>query len=237
MEFVIDFVLIRKLTTREYRLAKQEIAALGIMSAFNNSLQRHDVQLATSADISTLACKQGCSWCCHFSVDVRPVEVFNIVHFITSHFNAERLERLCGELVANNEILAALDDEQRMRHNIKCPFLIEGSCSIYPVRPQTCRNYHATDSAGCQQSYEQPDNMDIAPEYAPITFQTGAAQVDAFAKAMQENGFVIDVFELNGAILDALDNPDTSWQRFTEKQSPFHVAGNDIPLEFMDMEE
>jgi len=237
MEFTIDFELVRRLAKSEYQLARQEITTLGIAEAFNNSLQRHDAQLAGASDNTTLACKAGCSWCCHFSIDIRPIEAFNIIDFMRKTFDSKRIAQIHNELVANHKVLSELDDEARMRLNIKCPFLVEDRCSIYFARPQTCRNYHATDSAGCKQSFEQPDNMDIAPEYAPITFQTGAAQVDAFAKATQDGGFVMDVFELNSALLEVLENPDATWQRFIKKQSPFHIAGYDIPLEFMDMEE
>lgn len=237
MEFLIDFALVRKLASHEYDRATSEIDSHGILQAFRNSLQRHDSQLAAASDIGTLACKQGCSWCCHFSVDVRPIETFNIVHFINEHFSAEAVQQLRTKLVANSNTLGRLDEQQRMTHNIKCAFLINERCSIYAARPQTCRNYHATDSGGCKLSYEQPDNMDIAPEFAPITFQTGASQVDAFAKAMRDEGFVTDVYELNSAILEALDNTETSWQRFINKESPFGISGDDVPLEFIDMEE
>ena len=237
MEFTIDFELVRKLSKREYQLARDEITAVGVLAAFRNSLQRHDAQLADAADRNTLACKQGCSWCCHFSIDIRPIEAFNIVEFMLANFSAERIEQIRSELLANDRVLSNLDDEQRMQLNIKCPFLAEGSCTIYAARPQTCRNYHATDAAGCKQSYEQPDNMDIAPEYAPITFQTGAAQVDAFAQAMHDEGYATGVYELNAAVLEVLHDKNNSWNCFINKLSPFNATGNDVPLEFMNLEE
>ncbi len=237
MEFDIDFKLVSMLTSQEHQRAQEEITTLGMLTAFRQSLQRHDVALDAATDKNTLACKQGCYWCCYFSVDVRAIEIFNIVQFIKEHFSVERLQQIRDELIANSKVLNTLDEVQRMQHNCKCPFLIDGNCSIYSVRPQTCRNYHATDSRGCQQSFEQPNNMDIAPEYAPITFQTGASQVDAFAKAMHNAGYVIDVYELNSAMLEALDHPDRTWQRFIDKKSAFSVTGNDVPLEFMELGE
>ena len=73
MEIEIDFVAVRRLTSQEYEQARQEITSLGIAAAFARSQQRHDERLASAADAPTLACKAGCSWCCHFSVDVRAV--------------------------------------------------------------------------------------------------------------------------------------------------------------------
>jgi len=237
MEFTIDFELVRRLAKSEYQVARREITTLGVEQAFKNSLQRHDTQLTNASDNSTLACKAGCSWCCHFSIDIRPIEAFNIVEFMGKNFSTDRIDQIRNELIANVQVLKHLDDVQRMQLNIKCPFLVEGRCSVYPVRPQTCRNYHATDSAGCKQSFEQPDNMDIAPEYAPITFQTGAVQVDAFAKAMREEGFVTDVYELNAAILEVLSDRSNTWQCFINKFTPFASTGNDVTLEFADLKE
>jgi Fe-S-cluster containining protein len=237
MEFTIDFELVRKLARTEYQRATTEIAELGIMEAFQRSLRRHDQQLTHATDANTLACKQGCSWCCHFSIDIRAIEAFNIAAFMKDNFSAERIQQIRSEMESNRALLSVLDEEQRMQQNVKCPFLSDGSCSIYAARPQTCRNYHATDVAGCKQSYEQPNNEDIAPEYAPITFQTGAAQVDAFAKAMKAAGYPTDVYELNTAVLEVLNDSHNSWRCFTNKLAPFNLSGHDVPLEFAEMEE
>ena len=238
MEFIIDFELVRKLAKKESTVAQTEIIALGIRQAFCNALPRHDAGLANAADANTLACNQGCSWCCHFSVDVRPVEVLNIVDYLRANFSDERIQQLHHAFAENSKVLDKLDEEQRMQHNIKCPFLLNERCSIYPVRPQTCRNYHATDSAGCKLSYEQPDNMDIAPEYAPITFQTGTTHVDAFANVMNEIGYDIRVYELNCAMNAALSQPETTLQRFLSKESVFPwLSAADVPLEFADPRE
>lgn len=238
MEFTIDFVSVRKIIAQESEQASREIAELGVMSAYRQSLQRHDARVTGAADADTLACKAGCSWCCHFSVDVRPVEVFNIVEAMQSAFTATELQQLRAEIVANARVLAQLDEMQRMQHNIKCAFLREGRCSIYVARPQTCRNYHATDSAGCQKSFEEPDNFDIAPEYAPLVYQAGAAHVDAFSKAMQDAGYDIDAYELNTALTAALAQPAATRQRFDAKLPPFMgIDGAEVPMEFIDTDE
>ncbi len=237
MEFTIDFELVRKLVRRESQLARKEIAADGVIKAFGYALQRHDKELDNAADKATLACQQGCSWCCHFSIDIRAYEALNIAAHLRSNFSPAEISTIRYGLDTNSQLFSGMDEEQRTQVNVPCVFLRNNRCSIYLVRPQTCRNYHATDAAGCKQSYEQPDNADIAPEFAPVSFQTGAAQVDAFANAVQEAGYVIDVYEFNAAVLEALDKPNEVLQRFNDKIAPFVAAGNVIPLEFMDMEE
>lgn len=237
MEFTIDFKTVRKIVAQEGVQARAELAELGPLRAYQASLQRQDDRLAQAPDAPTLACKAGCSWCCHFSVDVRPVEVLNILEFIERTFTTQQRQRLHSEIEANSSALKQLDEIERMQRNIKCPFLQEGRCGIYSARPQTCRNYHATDAAGCQKSFEEPDNLDIAPEFAPLVYQTGAAHVDAFSKVMRDAGYDIDAFELSTALLEAMADPALIRRRFEGKQKVFAaLRGTDVPLEFIDLE-
>src|SRR5712671_2026985 len=153
MEFEIDLAMVRDITSREYERARAEIAELGPVAAYRHSCERHAERVAAAGDSGTLACKAGCYWCCYFSVDVRAVEVFNILDYIRLKFTAEEQARVRNEIAANSELLNRLSAAERAQRNIKCPFLAAGRCTIYTARPQTCRNYHATDARGCQKSF------------------------------------------------------------------------------------
>lgn len=237
MEFTIDFVKVRRIAAQESRQAQDELTSLGPLPAYQRSLQRMDEQLAAADDAASLACSAGCSWCCHFSVDVRPVEVFNILDFMRTAFSAGQQRRLYDEILTNSRTLSRLDEEQRMRLNIRCPFLAEGRCSIYAARPQTCRNYHATNAAGCRQSFEEPDNFDIAPEYAPQVYQAGGAQVEAFSRALGSAGYDIGAYELNTALAAALAQP-LSRERFLAGLPAFvELAGAAVPYELTALED
>ncbi|HMN46009.1 MAG TPA: YkgJ family cysteine cluster protein [Povalibacter sp.] len=234
MEISIDIAAVRRLIRTEYAQARADIAARGPVAALAASQLRHDARLASAADAGTLACKDGCAWCCHFTVDVRAAEVFRILDFVAAHFTHDQRERLRQEVFVNGAEVAPLSDMERMRRTAKCPFLEAGRCTIYAVRPQTCRNYHATDAAGCRQSYEQPDNMDIDPEFAPLVYQAGGAHVEAFSKAVQDAGYDTGAYELNMALAAALRQPE-SRARFEAGEAPFDdLAGDEVPAEFMD---
>lgn len=237
MEFTLDFATIRKIVAQESALARAEMAELGPLQAFRNSLQRHDRGLADAADAATLACKTGCSWCCHFSIDVRPVEALNIVDFVLRELPEADRQRIRSEAESNSAQLAPLNEIERMQRNVKCPFLSDGCCSIYAARPQTCRNYHATDAEGCRRSFERPDDLDIAPDYAPLVYQSGNAHVDAFAKVMQEAGYDVDAYEMNMALVRVLQAPESLRTRFHARQKVFDFDGTDVPLEFADLQE
>lgn len=236
MEISLDVPFIRRILAQEVEQARAEIQQLGVFRAFENSQQRHDGRIASAPDVDTLACRAGCTWCCHFSVDVRAVEVFGILEFVERTFTADEKARVYAEIFANSVALDNLDEFERMRRNVKCPFLKEGRCSIYSVRPQTCRNYHATSAVGCQQSYEDPDNLDIDPEFAPLVYQAGGAHVDAITTAMREAGYDTNVYEMNNAIAAALSESGAR-ERFESKSSPFiRVSGDEVPPEFEDLD-
>jgi Fe-S-cluster containining protein len=236
MEISLDLPFIRGILTHEYERARDEIRSEGVRRAFENSQQRHDVRIASAPDVGTLACRAGCTWCCYFSVDVRAVEVFSILDFVERTFTIEQKARVYAEVRANGTALKNLSESERMRRNVKCPFLNDGRCSIYTARPQACRNYHATNVAGCQQSYEDPDNLDIDPDFAPWVYQAGTAHVDAFSTAMRDAGYDVSAYELNCA-LDAARSEHGARGRFESRLRPFtSLSGEDVPVEFDDLD-
>jgi Fe-S-cluster containining protein len=235
MEFDIDTALVDAIVSDEMRQARADLAALGPIGALAQSQRRHDARLEAAADAPTLACKAGCFWCCYFTVEVRAVEVMRIVDFMHNEMAAADRERISTEIHTNSAALATLDEDTRLRHNLKCPFLHLGRCSIYAVRPQTCRNYHATNAAGCERAYREPENDDIDPEFAPLVYQSGGAHVDAFSTAMQDAGYDIAAYELNAALDVALTEPRATRARFEAKLSAFPaIEGIEVITEFID---
>jgi Fe-S-cluster containining protein len=236
VEIDLDLEFIRGVLTQERATALAEIADLGVLRAFEHSQQRHDSRIAAAPDIGTLACCAGCTWCCYFTVDVRAVEVFRILDFIERSFTVEEKARVYAEVRANSLALRDLDETARMTRNVKCPFLNEARCTIYAARPQTCRNYHSTDVSGCRQSYEDPGNLDIDPDFASGVYQAGNAHVEAFSTAMRDSGYDVNAYELNCALQAAMSEP-AARKRFESKLQPFtHLNGEDVPLEFDDLE-
>ena len=207
MEFKLDLDLIRGLLAQERGSASREIRDVGVERALALSQSRHDIRIAAAPDAGTLACRAGCTWCCYFTVDVRAVEVFRILDVVEQSFSPAKKARVLAEVRANSAVLQELDEDARVTRNLKCPFLAEGRCTIYAARPQSCRNYHSTNVAGCQQTYEHPDDLDIDPDFAPGVYQAGAAHVEAFSAVMRESGFDDVAYELNGAIEAAISDP------------------------------
>lgn len=234
MEIIIDEHLVRGIVAQETERASAEIDQLGPIAAYEDSRRRHDARLSAAPDAHTLACKNGCYWCCYFTVDVRAVEVFSILDFMARELSVAEQERVRREIAANSAMLQGLDEMERMRRNVKCPFLSAGRCTIYEARPQTCRNYHATDVAGCRASYERPEDTEIDPDFAPLVYQAGGAHVDAFCSALQQRGYDVQAYELSTALAVAMQQP-AARARFEAKQTPFPtLSGTEVPTEFLD---
>jgi Fe-S-cluster containining protein len=235
MEFSLDIPLIRDILEQEQALARDEIRDLGVLRALVNSQQRHDVRIAAAPDVGTLACCAGCTWCCYFTVDVRAAEVFRILDFVEQSFTPEEKARVYAEVRANSLALRKLGVGERVTRNVKCPFLNEGRCTVYETRPQSCRNYHATSVAGCRQSYEEPENLDIDPDFAPGVYQAGGAHVEAVSAAMREAGYDVNAYELNCALDAALLDPGAR-ERFESRLKPFAgLSGEEVTAEFDDL--
>jgi len=234
VEIIIDDRLVGEIVTQEAQRARADIEQLGPVGAYESSRSRHDARLSSAAAAHKLACKSGCYWCCYFTVDVRAVEVFSILDFMDRELSAGEQARVRREIEANSAMLRDLSDLERMRRNVKCPFLAQGRCSIYEARPQTCRNYHATDVTGCRASYERPEDTEIDPDFASLVYQSGGAHVDAFCSTLEERGYDTRAYELSTALAAAIADPE-SRARFEAQQVPFPASkGTEVPPEFLD---
>jgi Fe-S-cluster containining protein len=155
--------------------------------------------------------------------------------FVEQTFTPEERVRVLAEVRDNSLALRSMGERERVTRNLKCPFLSAGSCTVYPVRPQTCRNYHATNADGCRQSYEEPDNLDIDPEFAPGVYQAGGAHVEAVSAAIADAGYDVHAYEFNGALEAALSDPGAR-ERFESRLKPFiGQSGEEVPADFDDL--
>ena len=78
-----------------------------------------------------LACAKGCSSCCvtHKDIPLYPLELQGLIWYITEKFSGPDREVLKSQL-------------RKFERDKACPFLIEGACSIHPMRPMACRQFN-----------------------------------------------------------------------------------------------
>ncbi|WP_297526756.1 YkgJ family cysteine cluster protein [Thiohalobacter sp.] len=83
-----------------------------------------------------LACRKGCAHCCrsHETVPVYPLELMGIAWYVTEIIEGPLRGRLHDRLAHHRDLPG-------------CPFLVDDSCSIYPLRPMACRLLNVFDRA------------------------------------------------------------------------------------------
>lgn len=98
-----------------------EIIDRGVKIAIERQEKKHNIELS---------CKKGCSNCCktHKDIPVYPLELIGIYWYSIEKMTAHVRQKLKKQLA--------------LHEKPDCPFLVDESCSIYPVRPVACRQFN-----------------------------------------------------------------------------------------------
>lgn len=176
-----------------------------------------------------LDCKAGCCFCCYYQVDISIPETLVIAGFIKESWSADEIETLINRLVETREKLKQFaDDDNHLRRTyakIPCPLLQvdKGLCSVYDMRPITCRGHFSADVGKCESSLERetaiPNILDIALMDSGILI--------GLTKALLDNGLECHPVDLTAGLYIALTTSDVieNWLKgqtqFTEAYSKF----------------
>lgn len=193
---------------KEYEIASRETASKGYQYSLRQTRKRLDEISAEilSSSPQKLACGPGCWYCCFYKVDARANEIFQIIEYVRSHFKPDTAQLVREKIDVNAKIMRGFSHQEKLSANLQCPFLEDGKCSIYPVRPEKCRTFHAQDMEGCKRSYEEPDNLSIPNSYITDLFSAINGQCDGYKMAMYESGYDVSVYELNMALSVSMRN-------------------------------
>lgn len=101
-------------------------------------------------------CSKGCSTCCTQNVTITTLEAMEILAYCKEVGNTSWLaNKLCSQnetsppsKTTNEYIAACLEGKEVVQDTVdsttKCPFLESNICTIYPVRPFSCRCFAST---------------------------------------------------------------------------------------------
>jgi Fe-S-cluster containining protein len=105
------------------------------LSILLDSYAIHDYEMAKSVAESErrrrakIVCHKGCYVCClRADIPISFLEVRGILWYVTEVMDYETQEKLKPRLL-------------NYRSSTECPFLLDGLCSVYPVRPLACRGF------------------------------------------------------------------------------------------------
>ncbi len=139
--------------------------ALRLASHAEALLEQRACQLP---DAGRHACEAGCAWCCHMPVSISMPEALLIHAHVTQTWSEPRRAELVRALAdANAAARACADEDDLFLSRRPCPFLTEGHCSIYAVRPLACRGHASFSKQACAAAHESPMDIELA-EAVPV---------------------------------------------------------------------
>jgi len=135
----------------------------------------------------TVACRAGCSHCCHQRVGVTPPEAFAIFHHLLETRDRAQLARLFETVITKRRHTHGLSAQERLSPLLPCPFLQANSCSIYEVRPLSCRGVNSLDERVCAAKLHDPLVRDayFRGELPGHSFQEPIQAVHAISAGLQ----------------------------------------------------
>ncbi|WP_159876968.1 MULTISPECIES: YkgJ family cysteine cluster protein [Aquitalea] len=141
------------------------------------------------------ACQAACNSCCYLRVEASQAEVLLIARHLRQG-TLPQLQEIRQRLLQRQQHMQAATAPLA---RLACAFLQDGLCSIYPLRPASCRKAHSFSAAACHtQAAEIPQDLSIT--LAAEALQRGTAA------GYRQAGLAADPLELTAAMLWALDD-------------------------------
>jgi hypothetical protein len=158
-----------------------------------------------------IACRAGCSHCCHVQVGVSPPEIFRLAAFIRERFTPEQLAALRARLAALDNVTRGMSVQERAESRLPCALLVEDRCSAHPARPLACMGWNSLDAQECRNHLEG-NTLTPIPYFTPQCDVIDGAQAGLW-KGLDETRHRPELLELTAALRIALDTPNapTRW--------------------------
>jgi len=113
--------------------------------------------LLARAPAGAVACKAGCDHCCYQSVGVTALEALAIAAHLRTTLSTEALGAVARHVAETYRATRGLSTAERFSPNHPCVFLEAGRCSVYEVRPLSCRGMNSLDAGECATRLREPE--------------------------------------------------------------------------------
>lgn len=152
-------------------------------------------------------CRAGCDACCHLYVMVPPGIAEAIAEHLTARLDEKAMAALKAELVKAAAAAGALADPSMLRY--PCPLLApDGTCTIYEVRPLTCRSFTSASASACRSLVFDRNSPVPAIPQNPSHFRVYVEATKALEQAALARGRPAEQQGLAAALLAALGEAD-----------------------------
>jgi Fe-S-cluster containining protein len=203
--------------SRELRAAIEQKLKSGVSPALLREVSSiaHQ-QLASGVAASPLVvlrqCGAGCSACCQtVCADVTPLEALIAAEYLQQSCNAAQLAAIRERLGENAARRAAMTTAERRNVRLRCGLLgDDGLCQAYAARPLVCAGVFSLSRTACETAATSPN---LAEQAIPLDRPVKAWMMGlsgGLQRALVEAGLDGNLYELNSAVLCALETPDAA---------------------------
>jgi Fe-S-cluster containining protein len=145
-----------------------------------------------------IACQEGCAWCCHKLVGTTIPEVIRIVEYLRDKLSTDELQATQERIIQTDEQRRSLKEDRWKAARLPCSLLVNNRCSVYPVRPVTCRGYNSSDPKACERTVKVRELVEV-PTYSP-QHRVAAFVLDGMRAGLAESGLPNEHLELTAAL-------------------------------------
>ena len=145
-----------------------------------------------------VACKAGCSWCCHNWVPVMAPEALLVAATLRGRPN---IDAVAGAIADAAERGRGLDRDARLERRIACPLLVDHLCSVHAVWPLACRSFFSLSLDACLAIFH--GTAEDLPAWRPAMILRGVHERCLWA-ALKSVGLSYRGLELVEAVAAAL---------------------------------
>lgn len=175
-----------------------------------------------------IACRKGCPSCCTLRVTATAAEVFLLAAYLRA--TAPVLQGhgidLVDSLRQTDAATRGLDETQRVALRQRCAFIVQGVCLVHRVRPLACRGHASHDRQACVQAAAgRSHSVPFSNAHRVVRLLVQAA----LQAALRKQGLAWGAYELNHALVLALDSPDSHMQ-WLQGNDPLAAAATDLEL-------
>ena len=173
-------------------IAPQEHFVNGVYSSVDEATAR-GLDRLRSDDGVVPTCERGCCHCCRYNILTNIAEAHALVQYVKREFTADQIDALRMRTQQWHE----WDDSRPGRYpsapgdgqteppgfEHPCPLLVDGVCSVYPVRPIVCRTHFVSSHPLSCSAANDPEST----EDAPVVLTSVVAAASSFPVAMKDH--------------------------------------------------
>jgi Fe-S-cluster containining protein len=131
-----------------------------------------------------VACKPGCSHCCHMNTIIYEHEAIRL-----AEVSGRKMARL--PFRPRNVAFA----EGTRFSGTPCPFLVENRCSVYDDRPLVCRTHHSLREDASLCSMDIPASLQVRPPmYSPDILEEPYFEMNGVYNLIEPCGNIAEFF-------------------------------------------